>query len=182
MSGDDAFAQQMARYQRAVPDTSQAAFVAPDAILTGAVTLGVRSSVWYGCILRADLEKIVLGEESNLQDGVVVHLADDYGVHVGAQCSVGHRAILHACQIGEGSLVGMGAIVMDGAVIGEESLVGAGALVLQKFACPPGSLVLGSPARVIRSLTSAERKANRELSAKYVQLAAEHHRSVTPKA
>lgn len=178
MTGEAYFESQMARFHRKSPDVEQAAFVAPDAILTGAVTLGLRSSIWYGCILRADLEKIVIGEESNLQDGVIVHLADDYGVEVGAQCSVGHRALLHACKIGDGSLIGMGAIVMDGAEIGEESIVGAGSLVLQRFTCPPGSLILGSPAKVIRPLNKEERRANRALSAKYVRLAKEHCDSI----
>ena len=168
------FAERMKRFQKAWPDVERAIWVAPDAVITGDVRLEEGTSVWPGAILRADLQSIRIGEGSNLQDGVIVHLADDYGVEVGARCSVGHRAILHACAIGEESLIGMGAIVMDGAEIGPGSIVGAGALVLQRFRCPPGSLVLGSPARVIRPLRPGEREGNRALSEKYQRLARAH--------
>lgn len=167
-------ADRWAKYGQRQPLVSQAAFVAPDARIHGAVELRAETSVWYGAILRADLNTIVVGEGSNLQDGVIVHLADDYGVNVGANCSVGHRALLHACQIGKECLIGMGAIVMDGASIGEGSIIGAGALVLAGFECPPNSLVLGSPARVVRTVTGEQRAATVALAEKYRKLAYRH--------
>ena len=162
------------RYGAQTPAVSQALFVAPGAVLTGAVTLRTESSVWYGAILRADLNTIVIGEGSNLQDGVIVHLANDFGVEVGADCSVGHRALLHACRIGDECLIGMGAVVMDGAEIGAGSIIGAGALVLAGFTCPPDSLVLGSPARVVRPVAPAQRAETVALAAKYRDLARFH--------
>jgi len=156
------------------PEVPASAFVAPSAELIGAVELGERSSVWYQCVLRADLERIVVGPESNLQDGTVVHLASDLGTRVGARVTVGHRAILHACEIDDEVLVGMGAIVMDGAKVGARSIVAAGALVPRGLVVPPGSLALGSPARVVRTLDLDEQRSIAGWAEKYVRVAAEH--------
>jgi carbonic anhydrase/acetyltransferase-like protein (isoleucine patch superfamily) len=109
-----------------------------------------------------------------VQDGSVIHLSDDYGVSLGAHVSVGHRAIIHACTIDDEVLVGMGAIVMDGTEIGARSIIGAGAVVTQHQKIPPGSLVLGSPAKVVRSLTEEEQRKNRKLADKYVNIARFH--------
>ena len=106
-----------------------------------------------------------------IQDNAVVHLADDLGAHIGAWCTIGHGAIVHACTIGDGCLIGMGSTVLDGAVIGARSLVGANSLVPQRFQCPPGSLVYGSPARVVRPLTAGEQAESRSLAEKYVEVA-----------
>jgi carbonic anhydrase/acetyltransferase-like protein (isoleucine patch superfamily) len=156
------------------PDTSGAAFVAGNATVVGDVVLGRDSSVFFGAVLRGDINEIRVGEGTNIQDNAVLHLADDLGVHVGAWCTIGHGAIVHACTVGDECLVGMGATVLDGAVIGARSLIGANSLVPQGFACPPGSLVYGSPARVIRPLSEAEQAGLRAQAEKYVAVARAH--------
>ncbi len=153
-------------------DTS--AFVAPGAVVVGDVRIGEESSVWYQCVLRADIQKISIGKGSNIQDGTIVHLASDIGTTVGDYVSVGHRVLLHACAIEDECLIGMGAIVMDGARIGSRSLVAAGSLVTKGLQIPPGSLVMGSPARVVRPLSEEEQKDIRKLAEKYIRVSAEH--------
>ncbi len=130
------------------PSIHPSAFIAPSADIIGDVTIGAESSIWYRCVLRADINRIVVGARSNLQDGSVVHLSDDFGVSIGDDVTIGHKALIHACTIADGVLVGMGAIIMDGAEIGADSIVGAGSLVLAGTKVPPGSLVIGSPAKV----------------------------------
>lgn len=164
----------LARHLGRAPRIDGALFVAPNATVIGDVTLGPRSSVWHGAVLRGDLNTIVIGEGTNIQDNAVVHLADDAGVTVGAWCTVGHAAILHACAIGDECLIGMGATILDHAVIGARSLIGANALVPQRFTCPPGSLVYGSPAKVIRALTEEEQRGLRAWAEKYVEVAKAH--------
>jgi len=166
--------QRLAQFLGKTPDVSGAIFVAPNATVMGDVTLGRQSSVFYGAVLRGDINRIVVGEGSNLQDNVVVHLSDDAGVRIGDHVTVGHAAIIHACTIDDGCLIGMGATILDHAHIGADSLVGANALVPQGFSCPPGSLVFGSPARVVRALTDEERGAGRRLAAKYREVAKAH--------
>jgi gamma-carbonic anhydrase len=156
------------------PDTSRAAFVARNATVIGDVTLGPLSSVWYGCVLRGDINSIEIGEGTNIQDLTLVHLADDYGVKIGQYCTIGHTAIIHACTIGDECLIGMGATVMDGAVIGDHCIVGANSLVTQRFIAPPGSMIWGSPARVVRPLTPAEIAGLRPWADKYVVTAKAH--------
>ncbi len=156
------------------PHVADCLFIAPGATVVGDVELGPRTSVFYGAVLRGDINSIRVGEGTNIQDNVVVHLADDLGVTIGAWCTIGHGAIVHACTIGDECLIGMGATVLDGAVIGARSLVGANALVPQRFKCPPGSLVYGSPARIIRPLTPTEQKGLREQAEKYVGVARAH--------
>lgn len=162
------------RHLSRVPDVKDAAFVAANATVCGDVRLGRDASVFYGAVLRADIHRIVIGEGSNVQDNVIVHLSDAHGVTVGAGVTVGHAAILHACEIGDGCLIGMGAIVLDGARIGAESIVAAGALVTGGFECPPGSMVMGRPAKVTRPLSEEERGAGRRLAEKYVSVARAH--------
>ena len=146
------------------------AFVAPGADVIGDVTLAEESSVWFQVVLRADINRIVVGPRSNVQDGVVIHLADDYGTVIGELVTVGHKAILHACTIADEVLVGMGAIVLDGAEIGARSILGAGALVTGGKKIPPGSLVLGSPAKVVRALSQEEQTGIKGWAEKYVAL------------
>lgn len=155
-------------YDGIIPTIHPSAFVASSADLIGRVTLGEESSVWYHTTLRGDINEIVIGARSNIQDNVVVHLADDLGCHVGELVTVGHSAVIHACTIRDEVLVGMGAIILDGAVIGEQSIVGAGALVTGGTVIPPGSLVLGSPARIVRTLTPDERANVKTWAEKYV--------------
>ena len=156
------------------PDTARAAWVAANAAVVGDVTLGPQSSVFYGAVLRGDIAHIEVGEGTNLQDNVIVHLADDVDAVIGAWCTVGHRAIVHACTIGDECLIGMGSTVLDRAHIGERSLVGANALVPEGFTCPPGSLVFGVPARVVRPLTADEQARLRRWAEKYVVVAQAH--------
>ena len=164
----------LAEHLGRVPETSGALFVAPTASVMGDVVLGRDSSVFYGAVLRGDINVIRVGEGTNIQDNAVVHLADDFGAHIGAWCTIGHGAIVHACTVGDECLIGMGATVLDGAVIGARSIVGANSLVAQRFTCPPGSLVYGSPARVVRPLTAQEQGALRGWAEKYVAVAKAH--------
>ena len=157
-----------------VPQTSDAAFVAPTASLTGDVRLGRDSSVFYGAVLRGDIESIVIGEGTNVQDGAVVHLADDLPAIIGARCTIGNSAIVHACRVGDFCLLGMGAVILDGAEIGDECLIGASSLVTQRTKIPPRSLVVGSPAKVVRELTAAELASLRESAEKYIAVARAH--------
>ena len=153
------------------PSIDPTAFVAPGADVIGNVTLAAESSVWFQTVLRADIHRIVIGPRSNVQDGAVIHLADDFGTHVGELVTVGHKAILHACTIADEVLVGMGAIVLDGAEIGPRSIVGAGALVTGGKKFPEGSLIIGSPAKAVRTLTGDEQAGIKVWAEKYVALA-----------
>ena len=166
--------QRLARHLGKKPNISKAAFVAANATVIGDVTLGAHSSVWYGCVLRGDIHAIEIGEGTNIQDLAVVHLADDYGVKVGRYCTIGHGAIIHACEIGDECLIGMGATILDGAKIGDHCIVGANALVTQRFVAPPGSMILGSPAKVTRPLNEKELLGLRPWAEKYVATAKAH--------
>lgn len=166
--------ERLRRHLGAPTDTGEALFVAPNATVLGDVVLGPLSSVWYGAVLRGDINSIRIGEGCNLQDGTIVHLADEYGVEIGSYTTVGHRAIVHACRIGPGCLIGMGATVLDGADIGEGSLIGANTLVTGGFRCPPGSVVLGSPGKVVRSLSAQDSKDLRRYALKYIEVARAH--------
>ena len=167
-------AERLARHLGKTPDISRAIFVASNATINGDVVLGAGSSVFYGAVLRGDIQEIRVGEGTNIQDNAIVHLADDYAALIGAWCTIGHAAIIHACTIGDECLIGMGATVLDGAQIGARSIIGANALVPQRFACPPGSMVYGSPAKVVRPLTDAEQAGLRPWAEKYVEVARAH--------
>ena len=147
-------------------------YIAQGAVVLGDVTLGDNASVWYNAVLRGDINRIVIGEGSNIQDNAVVHLADDFPCVLGKFITVGHSAIVHACTIGDECLIGMGAIVLDGAVVGEQCLIGARALVTQGMQIPPGSLVLGSPAKIVKTLGAEERAGLKYWATKYVANAA----------
>jgi gamma-carbonic anhydrase len=164
------FSDRLKQYLDTPPGIHPSTFVAPGAAVVGHVTLEEESSVWFHTTLRADINRIVVGPRSNVQDGAVIHLADDYGAFVGELVTVGHKAILHACTIGDEVLVGMGAIVLDGAEIGARSILGAGALVTGGKKIPPGSLVLGSPAKVVRTLSLEEQAGIKVWAEKYVAL------------
>ena len=168
------FDQRLQRYLDRKPAVHPTAFTAPGAVLVGDVELGEESSVWFHTVLRADINSIVIGPRSNIQDGSVIHLADYYGTSVGELVTVGHKAILHACRVEDEVLVGMGAIVLDGAEIGARSIIGAGALVTQHKKIPPGSLVLGSPAKVVRQLDLQEQQSIKTWAEKYVLLSRQY--------
>lgn len=156
------------------PRVDPAAWLAPTAAVIGDVHVASAASVWYGAVLRGDGDRIDIGEGSNLQDGVVVHGDPGNPVRVGSGVSVGHRAVLHGCTVGDGCLVGMAATVMNGAVIGEQSLVAAGALVLEGTEIPPRSLVAGVPATVRRPLTDDEVAGLARNATRYRELSALH--------
>ena len=133
----------------------ESGWIAPDASVIGQVSLGKDVGIWFGAVLRGDNEPITIGDRSNLQEHVMVHTDPGCPVTVGEGCTIGHRAILHGCTIGDNTLVGMGAIVLNRAVIGRNCLVGAGALVTEGKVFPDGSLIVGSPAKVVRQLDEA---------------------------
>ena len=154
------------------PQVAPDAWVAPDANVIGNVVLEAGASVWFGATLRGDNERIAIGARSNVQEGCVLHTDIGFPLDVGPDCTVGHGAILHGCALGAGCLVGMGATVLNGASLGEGCLVGAGALVTEGRSFPPGSMILGAPARAVRELDGAARAALLASAASYVANAA----------
>lgn len=162
------------------PRIAPTAFIAEGAVVLGGVSVGEHASVWYGCVLRGDINHIAIGPRSNLQDGVIIHVSDEFPAIVGSDVSIGHRALIHACEIGDETLVGMGAIIMDGAVIGPRSIVAAGAIVTKGTRAPEGSLLVGTPAKIVRSLSLAEQASNASLATKYVEVAARYRALRSP--
>jgi gamma-carbonic anhydrase len=150
------------------PQISPSAFIAPSADVVGDVSIGDEASVWYQAVLRGDINRIVVGPRSNIQDGAVVHLSDDYGAIIGELVTVGHKAIIHACTIQDEVLIGMGAIILDGAEIGARSIIGAGAVVTGGTKIPPGSLVVGTPGKVRRMLSLEEQLLVKTWAEKYI--------------
>ncbi|NOT34400.1 MAG: hypothetical protein HOP12_09545 [Candidatus Eisenbacteria bacterium] len=146
------------------------AFIAPSAIVTGEVSLGARASVWFHTVVRGDTAAITVGDETNLQDGTIVHVDAEWPTVLGARVTVGHRAVVHGCTIGDDCLIGMGAVVLSGARIGAGSLIGAGALVREGQEIAAGSLAVGAPARVVGPTTPTHREAMRRGNAHYVTL------------
>ncbi|MBR3749649.1 MAG: gamma carbonic anhydrase family protein [Firmicutes bacterium] len=161
-------------YHGKTPQTGQAAFVAENAAITGDVTLGKDSSVWFSAVIRGDGPHIEIGERSNIQDGCVLHADPGYPLMVGSRVTIGHGAILHGCTVGDGSLIGMGAIVLNGAKIGKNCIVGAGALVTGGKEFEDGMLILGSPAKAVRRLTPVEIASNLSSAKHYVEQAKEY--------
>lgn len=149
-------------------------FVAPTAVVIGDVQMDEGSSLWYGGVLRGDINSIKIGKFSNLQDGVIGHLADDYPLVVGQYVTVGHGAVIHACEIGDECLIGMNSTVLDGAKIGKQSIVAAGSLVPAGMEVPAGSLVAGVPAKIKKQLTEEERGGLKKWAVKYLAVAKAH--------
>lgn len=145
------------------------AYIAPNATVVGDVTLGENVSIWYGAVLRGDHGAIVVGEGSNIQDNCIVHEK----TFIGKNCTVGHGAIVHGCTIGDNTVVGMGSIVLTGAVIGENCVIGAGAVVTGKTNAPAGSVLLGSPAKVVKEVTQQMLESNQNSARDYVRWAQE---------
>jgi gamma-carbonic anhydrase len=159
-------------YDGRAPRLDSSAYVVQSATIVGDVVIGPESSVWFGAVVRGDLEPIRIGSRTNVQDNATVHVVGGrFGTTLGDGVTVGHNAVVHGCVVEDGSLIGMGAIVLDGAVVGAESLVGAGALVTPGMRVRPRSLVLGSPARVLRPLTDEELERIRSSAANYVEYA-----------
>lgn len=140
------------------PTIAPSAYVAPSASIIGNVVLGDHSNVWFGAILRGDNEVISIGANSNVQDGSVMHTDPGFPLMVGENVSIGHQAMLHGCTVGEGSLIGIQAVVLNAAVIGKGCLVGAGAIIIERKVFPDGTLIVGAPAKVVRELTDQERR------------------------
>jgi carbonic anhydrase/acetyltransferase-like protein (isoleucine patch superfamily) len=153
------------------PQLGEGAWAAPSADLIGDVRLGPRASVWFGAVIRADNTPILIGEESNIQDGAVGHSDPGFPLTIGARVTVGHQAILHGCTIADDCLIGMGARILNGSVVESECIVGAGALITEGKAFASGSLIVGAPARVVRQLTDEERQLLRESAAHYAEKA-----------
>ena len=149
-------------------------FIAPKATVVGDVRLGQDSNVWYGAVLRGDINFISVGEGSNLQDGVIGHLSDDLPLEVGAYVTVGHGAVIHACQIEDECLIGMNSTVLDGAVIGRHSIIAAGTVVPQGMVVPEGSLVAGVPGQIKRTLNADQRAGIKGWAEKYLEVAKAH--------
>ena len=158
----------------AAPQLDLGAWAAPSADLIGDVRLAARASVWFGAVIRADNTPITIGEESNIQDGAIGHSDPGFPLTIGARVTVGHQAILHGCTIADDCLVGMGAKLLNGAVLESECLVGAGALITEGKTFGAGSLIVGSPARVVRQLTEQERQGLRLSAAHYAEKAARY--------
>lgn len=161
-------------FRSAEPEMADCVFLAPGSVIIGRARLGARSSVWFGSVIRADIAPIEIGEDTNIQDGGILHVGDEFPCIVGARVVVGHRATLHGCKVGDESLIGMGATVLNGAVIGERSIVAAGALVTEKTIIPPESLVMGAPAKVIRGVTPKQIESTIHFAHKYARLAKEY--------
>jgi gamma-carbonic anhydrase len=154
------------------PTVGKSVYIATGAAVLGDVTLGDHSSVWYNAVVRGDINKIVIGHHTNVQDNAVLHLADEFPCTLGDFVTVGHSAIVHACTVGNEVLVGMGATILDGSVIGDQCLIGAGALVTPGTKIPEGSMLLGSPAKIVRKLATEERAKLRSWAEKYAAYAA----------
>ncbi len=148
-------------------DMNRKIWIAPNATVTGNVTLQNHVSVWYGAVLRGDSGAITVGEGSNIQDNAILHEKTT----IGNYCTIGHGAIVHGCTVGDNCIIGMGAIVLNGAVLGNNCLVGAGAVVTGKTNAPDGSMLLGSPAKVVKPLTPEQIAGNRESAEHYIHLA-----------
>ncbi|MGA2247070.1 MAG: gamma carbonic anhydrase family protein [Verrucomicrobiota bacterium] len=159
---------QLDKFLRRQPRLGKSVYLARTAAVIGDVTLGAHATILYGAVLRGDINRIVVGHHSNVQDNAVLHVADDYACVLGNWVTVGHGAVVHACKVGDEVLVGMGAVILDGAIIGRQSIIGAKALVTQGARIPPGSLVLGAPGKVVRKLTREERAGLKWWAQKYV--------------
>jgi len=160
------------------PRLAAGAWAAPSADLIGDVRLGERASVWFGAILRGDNTPLILGPDTNFQDGAIGHSDPGVPLTIGARVTVGHQAILHGCTVRDDCLIGMGARILNGALLGAECLVGAGALITEGKRFEPGSLIVGAPARVIRPLTAEEKAAIRVSAALYADKAAHYARAL----
>ncbi|MGE0053452.1 MAG: gamma carbonic anhydrase family protein [Hyphomicrobium sp.] len=143
-------------------------WVAPNAVVLGNVTLEDEASVWFGAVLRGDNEPIRIGERSNIQDGCVLHTDPGFPLQIGSDCTVGHMVMLHGCTIGRASLIGIGSIILNGAQIGEECVIGANTLIPEGKVIPPRSMVIGSPGKIVRTLTDDEAQRFSSGAARYV--------------
>jgi carbonic anhydrase/acetyltransferase-like protein (isoleucine patch superfamily) len=159
------------QYRDNVPKIINPAFIAESAEIIGEVEVGQDSSIWFNAVIRGDVNFIKIGTETNIQDGSTLHVSENFALTVGNRVTVGHNAVLHACRVGDNSLVGMGTILLDGAIIGKNTLVAAGSVILQNANIPDGVLAAGVPGKVIRQLTLEERTQLIESAKNYVAYA-----------
>jgi len=160
------------------PQLAEGAWVADSAEVMGQVRMGERASVWFNTVVRADNEVITIGAETNIQDGTVLHCDPGKPLHIGQGVTVGHNVMLHGCTVGDHSLIGIGAVVLNEAVIGKNCLVGAGALVTEGKTFPDGSMILGSPAKAVRQLTPEQIEGLKRIAQGYVQNAERYRRGL----
>jgi carbonic anhydrase/acetyltransferase-like protein (isoleucine patch superfamily) len=158
-----------------LPEIHPTAWIAPTAAVMGDVRLGPESSVWYGAVIRGDLAPVVIGAQSNLQDGTIVHVDEGVPCHVGSRVGVGHRVVLHGCTVEDDCLIGMGSVLLNGVRIGSGSVVAAGAVLPEGMVVPPRSLVMGVPARIVRAVDQRLAQRIAETWMHYVQQASLHH-------
>lgn len=170
MSYEDFLNQALARK----PQIGKDVFIAAGAHVIGDVTLGDGASVWFNSVLRGDINRVVINAMTNVQDGSICHVANDHACLVGAYNTVGHRVILHGCTVGNENLIGMGAILMNGVEVGNQCIIGAGALLTEGLKVPDGSLVYGSPAKVISHIDAKERASIRQWAEKYHRVAQQY--------
>lgn len=161
-------------YEGIKPNIHDSCFVAKSAEVIGNVNIGENTSIWYNCVLRGDENTIIIGKYTNIQDGTVIHISKENSTEIGDYVTVGHKAIVHACKIGNNVLVGMGAIILDGVEIEDNVLIGAGSIVTPGKKITSGSLVLGSPAKIVRKLTSDEIEQLKQSAVDYVKYAEKH--------
>lgn len=155
-------------------------FIAPTATLIGNVLLKDKSSVWWGAVLRGDYERITVGERTNIQDNCIVHMDADYPVSLGNQVTVGHKAVLHGCTIGNNALIGINSVIMNDVVVGDDCLIGSNTLLTEGKQIPPRSLVVGSPGKIIRELNDEEVAEITEFSDRYVRNSKRYRETLQP--
>jgi carbonic anhydrase/acetyltransferase-like protein (isoleucine patch superfamily) len=157
-------------FMNQVPQVGKTSWISPWAILMGDVRLGEACSVWPGAVLRADENTIHIGDQTNVQDGAILHVSEGNPTFIGSRVTVAHGAVVHACRVGDGCLIGIRAVLLDGVVVGENCLIGAGSLLTPGTSVPSGSLVLGMPAKVVRPLNEEEYRLLRQSAESYVKL------------
>lgn len=167
-------------FRDTVPSIDPTAFIAPDSWVIGAVTIGARSSLFFNVVVRGDIQPITIGSETNLQEHVLVHSSHEMSpVIIGDRVTIGHRAIVHGCSIGNNTLIGMGATILDDVVIGEDCIIGAHSLITKGTIIPPKSMVVGTPGKIVRPLTEEELASLRTSAGHYVELAAEYRKHLS---
>lgn len=161
-------------YQNKKPQVGEQVYIAEGSQIIGDITIGDYSSIWFNCVLRGDIDSIIIGKRTNIQDLSVIHANPGQPTIIEDDVSIGHSCVLHGCLIRQGSLIGMGTIILNGSEIGEYSIVGAGSLIPERKKYPPNSLILGSPAKVVRELSSEEITSLKDIADRYMERAQEY--------